>query len=263
MRPNGVREAWAKDQAALGALVDDPQRVLGRDHRARRIRLGLRRHAARDHRLRSRWSRCCKPCRRPTSPRSCGSRGTSPASSARSLDAGARGVIIPMVNSRADAEHAVRACRYAPRARAATDRCARNYYAGFDYFAHANDDVLCIVMIETATRSPTSTRSSRSRASTRSTSGPPTSASPSACRPRPTRTRELHRRHRAHRRVVPTRTASCRASQATRRPRRSASNKASGWSRSRPTPRLLGGGAGQALHAVAPDRAADAKSSYL
>ena len=32
----------------------------------------------------------------------------------KSLDAGARGVIIPMVNSRADAERAVAACRYAP-----------------------------------------------------------------------------------------------------------------------------------------------------
>lgn len=32
----------------------------------------------------------------------------------RTLDAGATGVIVPMVNSRAEAEQAVRACRYAP-----------------------------------------------------------------------------------------------------------------------------------------------------
>lgn len=65
------------------------------------------------------------------------------------LDAGAYGVIIPMVNSRAEAEAAVAACRYAPEG-------ARSYgpgrvvlYAGADYFANANKTVLCICMIET------------------------------------------------------------------------------------------------------------------
>jgi len=67
----------------------------------------------------------------------------------KALDAGARGVIIPMVNTRDEAERAVRACRYAPAGARSYGPLRANYYAGFDYFAHANDDVLCIVMIET------------------------------------------------------------------------------------------------------------------
>jgi 4-hydroxy-2-oxoheptanedioate aldolase len=67
----------------------------------------------------------------------------------KSLDAGAYGVIVPMVNSRAEAEAAV--------STADTRRRVRSYgparvvlYAGRDYFQHANETVLCIVMIETA-----------------------------------------------------------------------------------------------------------------
>ena len=67
----------------------------------------------------------------------------------KTLDAGARGVIIPMVNSVAEAEQAVRACRYAPAGARSYGPLRANYYAGSDYFEHANDDVLCIVMIET------------------------------------------------------------------------------------------------------------------
>ena len=40
------------------------------------------------------------------------------------LDAGARGIVVPMVNTRAEAEAAVRACRYFPSATAATPGCA-------------------------------------------------------------------------------------------------------------------------------------------
>jgi 4-hydroxy-2-oxoheptanedioate aldolase len=67
----------------------------------------------------------------------------------KSLDAGAYGVIVPMVNSRAEAEAAAAACRYAPvgmRSYGPT-RAALAY--GRDYYPKANDEVLCIVMIET------------------------------------------------------------------------------------------------------------------
>ena len=40
------------------------------------------------------------------------------------LDAGARGIVVPMVNTSAEAEAAVRACRYFPSATAATPGCA-------------------------------------------------------------------------------------------------------------------------------------------
>lgn len=64
------------------------------------------------------------------------------------LDAGADGVIIPMVNSVAEAEAAVAACRYAP-AGARSYGPARAGLRDPDYFATADDRVACIPMIET------------------------------------------------------------------------------------------------------------------
>ncbi len=68
----------------------------------------------------------------------------------RVLDAGAEGVIIPMVNDAAAAERAVSACRYAPHGtRSFGPTRARLSGAPFDT-AEANATVLCIPMIETA-----------------------------------------------------------------------------------------------------------------
>jgi 4-hydroxy-2-oxoheptanedioate aldolase len=66
----------------------------------------------------------------------------------RALDFGALGVIVPMVNSAADAHAAVRACRYAP-AGARSFAPSRGSLADPDYVAQANERVLCIPMIET------------------------------------------------------------------------------------------------------------------
>jgi 4-hydroxy-2-oxoheptanedioate aldolase len=65
------------------------------------------------------------------------------------LDAGAWGVIVPMVNSAEEAMAAVSACRYAPVGIRSYGPLRANYYAGFDYFSRANSEVLCIVMVET------------------------------------------------------------------------------------------------------------------
>lgn len=67
----------------------------------------------------------------------------------KALDAGAMGIIVPMVNSRAEAEAAVAACRYAPRGIRSYGPVRAVYYAGRDYFARADQEVACIVMIET------------------------------------------------------------------------------------------------------------------
>jgi len=67
------------------------------------------------------------------------------------LDAGAWGVIVPMVNSPEEAEAAVAACRYAPVGIRSYGPLRANYYAGFDYFSRANREVACIVMVETQT----------------------------------------------------------------------------------------------------------------
>ena len=65
------------------------------------------------------------------------------------LDAGAYGVIVPMVNSRAEAEAAVAACRYPPQGIRSFGPIRAVYYAGLDYFAHANQELSCIPQIET------------------------------------------------------------------------------------------------------------------
>lgn len=65
------------------------------------------------------------------------------------LDAGAMGIIIPMVNGVEEARAAVAACRYAPAGARSYGPTRVAMYAGADYFAHANDEVACIPMIET------------------------------------------------------------------------------------------------------------------
>ena len=73
-----------------------------------------------------------------------------PAAIMRWLDAGAGGVVVPLVNDREQAERAVAACRYPP----AGVRSSGAYRAmlawGEDYPRSANDEVACIVMVETA-----------------------------------------------------------------------------------------------------------------
>ncbi len=66
------------------------------------------------------------------------------------LDAGAYGVIVPMVSNRAEAERAVAACRYPPVGMRSNGPTRALMYSGPDYQKHANNEMLCIVMIETA-----------------------------------------------------------------------------------------------------------------
>jgi 4-hydroxy-2-oxoheptanedioate aldolase len=69
----------------------------------------------------------------------------------KALDAGAYGVIIPLVNTREQAEAAVGACRYAPVGYRSYGPLRAGYYAGPDYGSNANQEIACIPMIETAT----------------------------------------------------------------------------------------------------------------
>ena len=65
------------------------------------------------------------------------------------LDAGAYGIICPMINTRADAERFGRACRYPPRGIRSFGPVRARMYAGDDYERRADDSVLAIAMIET------------------------------------------------------------------------------------------------------------------
>lgn len=66
------------------------------------------------------------------------------------LDSGAYGVICPMVNTREQAERLVSYVRYPPKGTRSFGPTRMTLSAGADYAAHANDEVLCLAMIETA-----------------------------------------------------------------------------------------------------------------
>lgn len=65
------------------------------------------------------------------------------------LDAGAYGVICPMINTAAEAAAFVRACRYPPEGERSYGPQRAVAYAGDDYVAEANRTVLAIALIET------------------------------------------------------------------------------------------------------------------
>ncbi len=67
----------------------------------------------------------------------------------KALDMGAYGIICPMVNTRAEAEALVEACRYPPKGARSFGPTRAIWYAGADYAKHANDTILVLPMIET------------------------------------------------------------------------------------------------------------------
>jgi 4-hydroxy-2-oxoheptanedioate aldolase len=72
-----------------------------------------------------------------------------PATIMRVLDAGAMGVVVPLVNNREEAERAVWAATYPPAGGRSSGPARATLYAGADYQAHANDEIAIIPMIET------------------------------------------------------------------------------------------------------------------
>src|SRR6202045_519152 len=72
-----------------------------------------------------------------------------PILTAKLLDAGAYGVICPMINSKAEAETLVGACRYPPRGARSFGPNRALLYGGADYWQHANEEVLIFAMVET------------------------------------------------------------------------------------------------------------------
>jgi len=68
----------------------------------------------------------------------------------RCLDAGAQGLIVPMVNTAAEAEAAVREAKYPPRGRRGYGFARANAYGATfaEYARRANDEIAVIVQIE-------------------------------------------------------------------------------------------------------------------
>ncbi|MEC9251452.1 MAG: aldolase/citrate lyase family protein [Pseudomonadota bacterium] len=68
----------------------------------------------------------------------------------KALDAGAYGVIVPMVNNREEAVQAVAACRYPPDGGRSFGPIRAAMYGGRGYASEANSQIACIAMVETA-----------------------------------------------------------------------------------------------------------------
>src|SRR5262249_50123305 len=68
----------------------------------------------------------------------------------RVLDAGAYGVICPMIGTADEARRLVSCVRYPPPGRGSSGPPRAACSAGADYGSHADDEVLCFAMIETA-----------------------------------------------------------------------------------------------------------------
>ena len=66
------------------------------------------------------------------------------------LDAGAHGVICPMINNRRQAEQLVSYVRYPPDGTRSFGPTRALLSVGADYASKANDEILCLAMIETA-----------------------------------------------------------------------------------------------------------------
>lgn len=66
------------------------------------------------------------------------------------LDAGAYGVICPMINNRQEAERLVSYVRYPPHGTRSFGPTRANFSTGGNYAAEANEQIICLAMIETA-----------------------------------------------------------------------------------------------------------------
>lgn len=66
------------------------------------------------------------------------------------LDAGSYGIICPMINTRAETEAFVPACKYPPVGSRSNGPTRARYYSGGDYATGANDTIVAMAMVETA-----------------------------------------------------------------------------------------------------------------
>jgi len=72
-----------------------------------------------------------------------------PAAIMKALDLGAYGIIVPLIDTAADAAKAVAAGRYPPVGMRSSGPVRAIQYGGADYLAHANDEIVVLAMIET------------------------------------------------------------------------------------------------------------------
>lgn len=149
MRPNRLKEIWARDEAAIGAWCTVPSSLsaeimahCGVDWACIDTQHGSIDYSDVLPMLQAISTTDTVPIVRV--------QWNDPGFIMKMLDAGAYGVIVPMVNTREQAKMAIDACRYAPQGARSYGPGRAVMYAGGDYFQKANETVLCFCMIETA-----------------------------------------------------------------------------------------------------------------
>ena len=148
MRANRVREAWAEGRAAINGWCGIPSSFsaelmahMGWDSLVVDMQHGVVDYQVMVSMLQGISTTGVTPMVRVP--------WNDPAHVMKALDAGAYGIICPMVNNRADCEKFVGACRYAPAGYRSSGPIRAILYGGPDYQEKANETILAFAMIET------------------------------------------------------------------------------------------------------------------
>jgi 4-hydroxy-2-oxoheptanedioate aldolase len=148
MAINRVKELWQRGEVAYGAWLSIPSSLstealarVGYDYVCIDLQHGLIDYPAAAEMLVAISGTGATPFVRVPA--------NDPAAINRALDAGALGIIVPMIHSSDDAYQAISACRYPPDGIRSYGPVRASMTWGPDYFETANDLVLCVPMIET------------------------------------------------------------------------------------------------------------------
>jgi len=148
MRPNGLWDIWARGEAANNCWLNIPSPYVaeliahqGWDSATIDLQHGMISMSDAYAMLTALSTTDCVPLVRVP--------WNEPGTIMRALDAGAYGIIAPMINNREEAVAFVGACRYAPDGYRSVGPNRAVLCAGSDYLDKANRTVLTIAMIET------------------------------------------------------------------------------------------------------------------
>jgi 4-hydroxy-2-oxoheptanedioate aldolase len=148
MRPNRLRQIWAEGRAALNGWLTVPNSFAaevmahqGWDTLTVDMQHGLIDHATLVPMLQAISTTPTVPIVRVP--------WLEPGTLMKALDAGAYGVICPMVNTREDAQNLVRWTQYPPRGARSFGPLRATLYGGADYAVQANRTIVTFAMIET------------------------------------------------------------------------------------------------------------------
>jgi 4-hydroxy-2-oxoheptanedioate aldolase len=148
MRPNPLREIWQRGECVLNGWLHLPESIAseamahcGWDSLTIDLQHGFVDYQAAVRMLKAISTTAVVPLARVP--------WNEPGIIMRLLDAGCYGIICPMVNTRADCEAFVGACRYPPLGYRSFGPVRATLYAGDDYATHANATVVTMAMIET------------------------------------------------------------------------------------------------------------------